>query len=48
MTGTNTIRFIAPNGARVVVRDWAAFCKAHRSGVALQTIFNDPVFGAMA
>ena len=40
------VRFIAPNGARVNIRDWEAVRRAFSTEVVLHIIFNDPVFGA--
>lgn len=34
---------IAPNGARVIVKDWGSFVLRHKD-LALQIIFNDDLF----
>lgn len=41
---SNTVQFIAPNGAKVIVKDWSTFIRRAPKGVALHVIFNDPVF----
>lgn len=39
----NTVKFIAPNGARVIVNDWRGALKKFDKGVMMQVIFNDPI-----
>jgi hypothetical protein len=40
-----TVSFIAPSGARVIVKDWAAACHVFNgTGVMLAVVFNDPIF----
>lgn len=41
-----TVRFIAPNGARVNIKDWQAVMRAFSNEVVLHIIYNDPILGA--
>jgi hypothetical protein len=44
-TNNKTFSFIAPGGARVIVKDWTATCHVFKgTGVMLAVIFNDPIF----
>lgn len=40
------VTFIAPNGARVNIKDWQAVLQTFSTEVVLHIIFNDPILGA--
>lgn len=40
------IKFIAPNGARVNIKNWSEFLKTFSSDIAMHVIFADPMLNA--